>query len=250
MKHVVFRNLCMAVVSLFLVQGVSAQKWLKKVNEGLDALGGKTEQSAQTDSNQLADTIDAKAFLNNAPTFEVKKVTVLDEKGDTIRNDDGTIQYHYLVYDKEGKVCHPETAKKLTNAALKSGGLILLKVGGGAAAGSLFGALSGGKKGAKEGAVKGGLTGVVLSAGDMKNIKEKTKELKAYKAALEKYQATFTDEGLPRDAEADISDYADCGEMTQDMRDIEAQLEASKEQGKEIGSVDDEDLWKQIEENQ
>ena len=66
---------------------------------------------------------------------------------------------------------------------------------------------------------------------DIKNIKAKTKELKAYKQALEKYQATFTEEGLPRDAEADLSDYADCEELTQDALVVQAQIKESLERG-------------------
>lgn len=246
MKHVVFRSLCMAVVSLFLVQGVSAQKWLKKVNEGLNALGGKTEQSAHTDSNQSADTIDAKAFLNNVPAFEVKKVTVLDEKGDTIKNDDGTIQYHYLVYDKEGKVWDSETAKKVTNAALVSGLTILAKMGGSAAIGGIAGKKSG-KKDAWIGAAAGLAVGAVLSAEDIKNVKEKNRELKAYKNMLEKYQMTFTEEGLPREANADISEFIDCEEITQEMREVIAQKEATKEQGRKIDGDDIDAMLEQLE---
>lgn len=37
MKHCLFmRSLFMAVMALFLVQGVSAQKWLNKLNKGLE----------------------------------------------------------------------------------------------------------------------------------------------------------------------------------------------------------------------
>ena len=239
MKHVVFKSLLVVAVLFLLIQGVSAQKWLKKVNEGLDALGSKTEQPAQTSSNN--DTINAKSFLENAPVFEVKKLTMLDADGDTMRYTDGSIQYHYLVYDKDGKVCHPETAKKLTNAALKSAGIILLKVGGSATAGGLIGKKAGGKKGAWIGTTAGLALGTALSANDIKNIRAKTKELKAYKQALEKYQATFTEEGLPHDAEADLSDYADCEELTQDALVVQKQLEESLALGEGI-SIEDIDI--------
>ena len=245
MKQVVFRSLFMAIVSLFFVESISAQKWLKKVNEGLNKtnevlnnLNGSTEQEQAT---QPKDTVSAKDFLENAPTFEVKKLTMLDANGDTMRYEDGSIQYHYLVYDKDGKVCHPETAKKLTNAALKSAGIILLKVGGSATAGGLIGKKAGGKKGAWIGTAAGVALGSALSANDIKNIKTKTKELKAYKQALEKYQTTFTEEGLPRDAEADLSDYADCEELTQDALVVQKQLEESLALGEGI-SIEDIDM--------
>ena len=248
MKHCLFmRSLFMAVMALFLVQGVSAQKWLNKLNKGLektnevlDQVNGTTESSEKTDE-QSGDTINAKTFLDKAPSFEVKKLTILNENGDTLRYEDGSIQYHYLVYDQDGKICHPETAKKLTNAALKSGGLILLKIGGGAAAGGLLWKKFGGKKGAWIGAAAGLAVGAALSADDIKNVKKKTKELKAYKSALEKYEATFTEEGLPRDAEADLSDYVDCEELTQDAQVVQAQIKESIEQGEGM-SLEDVDM--------
>lgn len=247
MRHNVFmRSLFMAVMALFLVQGVSAQKWLNKLNKGLektnevlDQVNGTTESSKADE--QSGDTIDAKTFLDKAPSFEVKKLTILNENGDTLRYEDGSIQYHYLVYDQDGKICHPETAKKLTNAALKSGALILLKIGGGAAAGGLLGKKSGGKKGALIGAAAGLALGAALSADDIKNVKKKTKELKAYKSALEKYEATFTEEGLPRDAEADLSDYVDCEELTQEAQVVQAQIKESIAQGEGM-SLEDVDM--------
>lgn len=72
-------------------------------------------------------------------------------------------------------------------------------------------------------------------------MKKKTKELKAYKSALEKYEATFTEEGLPRDAEADLSDYVDCEELTQDAQVVQAQIKESIEQGEGM-SLEDVDM--------
>lgn len=235
MKQIVLKGLLMAVVSFFGVQNVSAQKWLDKLNKGLsktneilNAVNGSTEQEQTT---QQKDTISPKQFLENLPVFEVKKLTILNENGDTLRYEDGSIQYHYLVYDKDGKICHPETAKKLTNAALKSGGIILLKIGGGAAAGGLIGKKAGGKKGAWIGGVAGFALGTALSINDIKDVKESLKTLKAYKQALEKYQSTFTEEGLPKDAEADLSDYIDCEELTQDALVVQTQIRESMAQG-------------------
>ena len=113
----------MAVMTLFWVQGVSAQKWLNKLNKGLDKanevleqVNGTTESSEKTDE-QSGDTINAKTFLDKAPSFEVKKLTILNENGDTLRYEDGSIQYHYLVYDQDGRKCHQKTPKKWRIAA-------------------------------------------------------------------------------------------------------------------------------------
>lgn len=248
MKQIVFKNLFIIGTLFFGIQGISAQKWLDKLNKGLDktneilnSASGSTEQSSQP-----SDTIDAEKFLNEAPSFEVKKLTILNENGDTLRYEDGSIQYHYLVYDKDGKICHPETAKKLTNAALKSASIILLKIGGTTTVGGILGKKAGGKKGALIGSAAGFALGTVLSASDIQNVKKKTKELKAYKQALDKYQTTFTEEGLPRDAEADLSDYVDCEELTQDARVVQAQIKESIEQGKgmSLGDIDMNELDK------
>lgn len=242
MKHCLFmRSLFMAVMTLFLVQGVSAQKWLNKLNKGLDKanevleqVNGTTESSEKTDE-QSGDTINAKTFLDKAPSFEVKKLTILNENGDTLRYEDGSIQYHYLVYDQNGNICHPETAKKLTNSALKSGAVILVKLA------ASFGAAKSFKlKNWQSILVSVGITGIT-SISDIKNIKNKTRELKAYKQALDKYEATFTEEGLPRDAEADLSDYVDCEELTQDAQVVQAQIKESIEQGEGM-SLEDVDM--------
>ena len=255
MKHCLFmRSLFMAVMALFLVQGVSAQKWLNKLNKGLektnevlDQVNGTTESSEKTDE-QSGDTINAKTFLDKAPSFEVKKLTILNENGDTLRYEDGSIQYHYLVYDQDGKICHPETAKKLTNSALKSGGIILAKLAAGAGGGWGLSKLSGLKD--WQGILIGlGVAGI-SSINDIKNIRNKTAELKAYKLALEKYQATFTEEGLPRNAEVDLSDYTDCEELTQDALLVQAQIKESAAQGEgmSLEEIDMDELDKLLDE--
>lgn len=235
MKHLLFKTSFMVFLLFPLFQSVSAQKWLDKLNKGLEKTNEVLEQingttnSTRTMNEQPTDSIDAKVFLNEAPVFEVKKLTMLDANGDTIRYEDGSIQYHYLVYDKDGNVCHPETAKKLTNSALKSGGIILAKLAAGAGGGWGLSKLSGLKD--WQGILIGlGVAGI-SSINDIKNIRNKTAELKAYKLALEKYQATFTEEGLPRNAEVDLSDYTDCEELTQDALLVQAQIKESAAQG-------------------
>jgi hypothetical protein len=129
---------------------------------------------------------------------------------------------------------------------LKSASIILLKIGGTTTVGGILGKKAGGKKGALIGSAAGFALGTVLSASDIQNVKKKTKELKAYKQALDKYQTTFTEEGLPRDAEADLSDYVDCEELTQDARVVQAQIKESIEQGKgmSLGDIDMNELDK------
>lgn len=202
------------------------------------------------DSESVMNTMAKKKKTENKvdsiPQFTVKKLTMLNEQGDTMRYEDGSVQYHYIVYDKDGKACDPETAKKLTNAALKSSLLILLKVGGGAAAGGGIGKVIGGKTGGWIGAAAGALAGLALSAGDIKKVNENTSLLKQYKAELKNYQETFTEEGLPVDATADLSAYNDCEELTASAQEVREQLAASKAQGATLEDISDEELEKMM----
>ena len=184
--------------------------------------------------------------VDSIPQFTVKKLTMLNEQGDTMRYEDGSVQYHYIVYDKDGKACHPETAKKLTNAALKSGLIILLKVGGGAAAGGGTGKAIGGKKGGWIGSAIGAAAGLAFSAKDIKKVKENTSLLKQYKAELKNYKETFTEEGLPLNATADLSAYNDCEELTASAQEVREQIAASKAQGATLEDISDEELEKMM----
>ncbi|MTU51455.1 MULTISPECIES: hypothetical protein [Bacteroidales] len=201
---------------------------------------------AITGSGTMSKKKKTEVKVDSIPQFTVKKLTMLDERGDTIRYEDGSVQYHYVVYDKDDKVCDPETAKKLTNAALKSTLVTFLKVGGSTAVGSGIGKKLGGKKGAWIGGAVGFLGGLALSAGDIKKTQEDISLLKQYKAELKKYQETFTEEGLPVDASADLSAYNDCEELTAGAREVREQLAASKAQGATLEDISDEELEKMM----
>lgn len=166
---------------------------------------------------------------------------ILDEKGDTLRYDDGTVKYQYLVYDYEkGVVLHPETVEREIKVAIKS---IWKKVGIGAAAGAgaagiATGAFTGNLKkaaiGAAAGAVVGAAGGFIASKSD----RAKLKKLKEYRADLEKYQATFTEEGFPINADADLSEYDNNETISLEAQEVAKMLAASKEEGNAIEDVD------------
>lgn len=167
-----------------------------------------------------------------------------DSLGNAITNEDGTTRYKYLLIDKNGNVCAVNTAKKHLNSALKSGAFILLKVGGGATAGALLGKKVGGsKKSAWIGAGIGAAAGMLASANDIKEVKEQVKLMKECKRVLSAYQTTFTEEGLPIDAAADLSNveginFAECEEITKSAADVKAQLLASKLEGDTLDDVE------------
>lgn len=197
---------------------------------------------------------DTENYLKNVPAFEIRKLTLLNENGDTIRYEDGSIQYHYIMYDKEGNVCHPEMAQKLTNASLKSGFIGAGKIAAGVIAGIIAAKLVTKFFGKKKAvtyilAAVGGVAGLLWAQKDIKNIKEKTTLLKQYKAEINKYQTTFTDEGLPLEAKADLSDYNDCEELTQNALDIKDKLAESLADGMTIEELSDDELDKLEQEN-
>lgn len=269
MKKHVFKCLVIAAAMTFAASDVQAQGFFKKLEKGLNKAtkaidngtkeldkGTKklenltsnlttTDANAQNGTATTADSakISKEDLIDNAPHYTVKKVYETAENGDTLRNDDGTIRAHYLVFDKDDKVCDANTAQKMINSRLKAYGAIIAKVGGGAALGVAAGLLSKNKKAALTGGLTGALAGLALSSGDMKKIKELNKSLKEYKATLAAYQKTFTEEGLPIDATVDLSnvdgiDFTKADELTKEAAEVKAELAASKAEGESLEDLD------------
>lgn len=248
MKRLVLKSVCALALMAFCVTGASAQGFLKKLKKAAETVTGTTEAVADTAATAPEDSISAKDYLANLPNYTEYKIIETNENGDTIRNEDGTVRYTYRIQDQNGKVCDVTTAKKQLLAALKSGGAILLKMGAGAAAGALTAKAAGGsKKKAWLGAGIGAATGLLASAGDIKEIKKQMKLRKELLKMLDKYQKTFSDEGLPLDANADLSDYEDCEIICKPAAVVQQELLASKEEGKSLPEPS-EDEWKKLEE--
>ena len=243
MKKTLFKGALLAFSVMFLATTeVSAQGFFKKLKEAAEkvesvtktanALMGGTSTEGQTSDGQTSesDSISTQEFLANVPSYSVKKVIETDSLGNAITNEDGTTRYKYLLIDKNGNVCAVNTAKKHLNSALKSGAFILLKVGGS-------------KKSAWIGAGIGAAAGMLASANDIKQVKEQVKLMKECKKVLSAYQTTFTEEGLPIDAAADLSNveginFAECEEITKSAADVKAQLLASKLEGDTLDDVE------------
>lgn len=248
MKSLFLKCACAVALMAFCVTGASAQGFLKKLKKAADTVTGMTETMADTTATAPEDSVSTKEYLSNLPSYRVVQMIETGEDGDTLRNEDGTIQYKYLVYDQNNKVCDANTAKKHLASALKSGGAILLKMGAGAAAGALTAKAAGGsKKKAWLGAGIGAATGLLASAGDIKEIKKQMKLRRGYLKAIEAYQKTFNDEGFPLDANADLSDYEDCEIVCKPAAVVQQELLASKEEGGSMEDISEEDLQKLIE---
>lgn len=249
MKTVLLKNVVVILVLGLATTSVSAQGFLKKLQKAADKVESATKTvetvtGSVAGDEQASDSISPSDFLTTAPLYQVKKVIETDEAGTVITNEDGTTKYKYLLIDKDGKVCDRKTAKKHLNSALKSGSLILLKVGGGAAGGALLGKkVGGGKKGAWIGAGVGAAAGLLASSGDIKKVKEQMKLMKACKKILKEYENTFTEEGTPIDASIDLTNvnginFAECEEITKSAADVRNEFAASQAEGESLEDID------------
>lgn len=250
MKHV-FKTVLFTVLLSLCGTNVSAQKFMKKMFKKKANTEASQDQNQEVKDEAKDDTtkvMKPEDFLASSPSYSVKKVFELDENGEQLKNSDGTDVYKYLVIDKEGKVTDLKTAKKHLYAARKAGLLILAKVGGGAAAGGAIGkGLLGSKKGALIGAGIGAAVGLAASGKDIKKIKAEMKLYKDYKKLLEAYQKTFSEEGMPLQADVDLSDvdginFNDCETISKPSSLVAQEIKESQQEGENMTLDEDTDF--------
>lgn len=243
MKNFILKRVCVLALVAFGATTVSAQGFLKKIQKAAETvtnITGTDEQAADSTATAAEDSQSVDSLLTSLPTYRVVKVVETDANGDTIRNEDQTVRYTYRVLDQDDKVCDPNTAKKHLKAALKSGGAILAKVGVGAG----IGVLAGSGKSTKEKLMTAGIgtaVGVLASTSDIKELKKQLKLRKQYLQVISDYQTTFTDEGVPVDASADLSAYDDCETISRSAELVAQELMASREEGSSISDLSEDD---------
>ena len=241
MKSMILKSVCALALVVFCVAGVSAQSFFNKLKKAAETVQSVT--GGGEDAESLTDTI------ATMPIYSVVEVVETDANGDTIRNEDQTVRKTYRLVDQNGTVCDPNTARKHFKAAMKSGAAILAKVGVGAVAGALVAKGSGGsKKNAWLGAGIGAAVGVASAAGDIKELKKQLKLRKQCLRVIAQYQKDFTEEGVPVDANADLSAYQDCETITLPAQQVADQLLASQEEGGSMEDFSDEELEKLLSE--
>lgn len=252
MKRMILKSVCALALVAFCATGASAQGFLKKLKkaaETVTSITGTGEQAADTTAASAADSISPKELVATMPMYRVVEVVKTDENGDTLRNEDQTVQKYYLLLDQNDKVCDASTARKHLKSAMKSGAAILAKVGVGAAAGALAAKGSGGsKKKAWLSAGIGAVVGLAAASDDIKELKQQLKLRKECLRVIAQYQKDFTDEGLPVDAAADLSAYQDCETMTLPAAQVQQELLASQEEGGSMEDFSDEELEKLLSE--
>lgn len=186
-----------------------------------------------SDSDEKVDTLGRTVLLQE---FSITKVIETDEAGNQILNEDGTVKYFYHIVDQNGTIWNASTVQTIYSIRAKAYKKIMLKVmlGGG------IGALKDGKL---DSILTGALAGVITSVDDIATIIKQNKDLKKFRKALDAYKKTFTDEGLPIDPSADLSnveglDITQAGEITKSAAEVKAELTASAESAPSLESLD------------
>ena len=83
---------------------------------------------AQTDTAQVAND-SAKVDLNKVPVYHAEKIVKLDEAGNQMKNDDGTLQYRVFLVDQFGNIRSAEAVKKQQAKVRKLVATVVGKVG-------------------------------------------------------------------------------------------------------------------------
>ena len=181
---------------------VSAQGFLKKLAKGAEKITSTT-----TAGTTATDTAAVKPLKwDKIPVYHAEKRIVTNADGTPMKNEDGTPMVRVLLVDQNGQTRSPEAIKEQHKKLNHAIGNILLKVGGGAAIGTVGGLLAGKGKASTAviGGVAGAAAGLALSSKDIKAAKEQKKSLKAQEQLIAEYQKNFTDEGTPINASVDV----------------------------------------------
>ena len=89
------KSVCALALVAFCATGASAQGFLKKLKkaaETVTSITGTGEQAADTTAASAADSISPKELAATMPMYRVVEVVKTDENGDTLRNEDQTVE--------------------------------------------------------------------------------------------------------------------------------------------------------------
>ena len=103
MKRMILKSVCALALVAFCATGASAQGFLKKLKkaaETVTSVTGMDEQAADTTAASAADSISPKELVATMPMYRVVEVVKTDENGDTLRNEDQTVQKYYLLLER------------------------------------------------------------------------------------------------------------------------------------------------------
>lgn len=197
MKSIIAKSVLAIALILNVNSIVNAQGFLDKIKKVTD----KVLDTSTINAGDAGTTSTPIINWEKIPVFHAEETVIVDANGNPVLNQDGTQQVRVFLVDQNGNKRSAESVKTQIKAINKSIGMILAKVGGGTA----IGALVGGGKGAAAGAAAGALA----SINDIKNARAQKKSLNQQKKLLEAYEMNFTAEGVPVNAQIDVSNLAD-----------------------------------------
>ena len=244
MKANTLFKLLLTFALLSFTNQADAQKWLKKLEKGIDntiktvdkglnevdkglaTVEEAINSTATQDSTQNAQTAQSVIHWDSIPVYSMTKVNEVDSLGQPVLNEDGTQKFRVFLQDQFGNIRSAEAVKAQQKKLWTSIGNITTKVGGGAIVGGLL-------KGDGKGAGKGAVAGLLLSAEDIEMAILQKKSLDKQKALLKEYQNKFNEEGYPKAAKVDLSKYKDFGlteenTLTKSSEDIKAMCESGE----------------------
>lgn len=201
------------VALLFFSTSVNAQKFFKKLSDGLTKVekagdkliktGDKVLGTANslTDDDKKAESDSTTVDWNKVKFYTAKAVYEVDEEGKEVLDESGNKVYRVFLVDQDGQKVSSEAVKTQIATVNKKVGAIVAKVGTGA----LVGALTGGKDKLKSTLI-GAATGLGLSVGDITKAISLKKDLNRQKKVLEAYERNFDKEGKPTSAQINAKD--------------------------------------------
>lgn len=185
-KNIIKAGIVLAAFA-FCTQGAQAQGFFGKIAKGIEKAAktvedvtDKVDDATKTVDN-VSNSLSSSDYLKSIPEYKIKKIPFIGDDGKAALNADGTEQYRYLIVDA--------TDTPRSSAAVLAQYKDLIGNGFTVA------------KSLRSGGLSGGLGKAAEIAGIVKQIKS----LKQQANLIKEYKRTFTDEGLPVSAEADLT---------------------------------------------
>ena len=227
MKKSILKVMALGAVFVFGSATANAQGLLGKLKKAADK--PQTEETAESSDPQ--EPVKALKW-DKIPVYTAQVITLTDDHGQVLKNEDGSPLTRVILVDQFGNKRSAQAVEEQQNKIDKAITRILLKVGGGAALGAVAGLASGKGAGAAIGAAAGAAAGIGLSKDDIKVAKAQKKSLKEQRKLLEAYKKSFTAEGTPVDASADLTnvdgiDFTAGTSVSMSAESLKAELETA-----------------------
>lgn len=187
MKTNIIKSCIIAAALALGTTGAQAQGFFEKLGKSIEKAAKTVEdvtdkvEDVTTAVDKANESVSSSDYLKSIPQYSIKKIALTGSDGKAMLNADGTEQYRYLIVDEQN---NPRSSASVLGQYkdLISNGFTVVK-------------------GLRSGGLKGGLGKAAEIAGIVKQIGS----LKEQANLIKQYRKTFTDEGVPVDAQTDLS---------------------------------------------